>query len=167
MDPVSGDAEHGLGGGAEVPDAAVPRLALQSLGGAVPRQAVQAIGAAVPGLRRVVEARHASVGQPVVYGPEAGGCVPGSHGISIRTPPLYVTQNRRNPQNSPAVSGAVQAAVVAAHLGAGAAHRAGAAGAGAGRLIQHGQVSGRGVRGRPLGGRAPRLPHNGRVGVPE
>lgn len=78
MNPVSGDAENGLGGAAEVPGAAVPRLALQSLRGAVPRQAVQAIGAAVPGLRLVVEARHASVGQPVVCRPEAGRRVPGT-----------------------------------------------------------------------------------------
>lgn len=157
MDPVSGDTEHSLGGAAEVPDAAVPRLALQPLGGAVARQAVQAIGAAVPGLRLVVQARHASIGQPVIYGPEAGGRVPGSHSSSsIRTPP-HVTQYGTNlkPRNSPAVPGAVQAAVVAAHLGAGAAHGAGAAGAGAGRFVQHGQVSGRGVGGGPLGGRAP------------
>lgn len=85
MDPVSGDTENSLGGAAEVPDAAVPRLALQSLSGAVARQAVQAIGAAVPGLRLVVEARQASVGQPVVCGPETGGCVSGSENSSIRT----------------------------------------------------------------------------------
>lgn len=42
------------------------------------RQALQAIGAAVPGLCLVVEARHASVGQPVVCGPETGGRVSGS-----------------------------------------------------------------------------------------
>lgn len=57
--------------------------------------------------------------------------------------------------------------MVAAHLGASAAHRAGAAGAGAGRFIQHGQVGGRGVGGGPLGGGASGLPHNGCVGVPE
>lgn len=85
MDPVSGDTEDSLGGAAEVPDAAVPRLALQSLSGAVARQAVQAIGAAVPELRLVVEARQASVGQPVVRGPETGGCVSGSENSSIRT----------------------------------------------------------------------------------
>lgn len=90
----------------------------------------------------VVEAGHASVGQPVVHGPEAGGRVP-------------------------AVPRAVQAAVVAAHLGACAADRAGPAGAAAGRLVQHGQVGGRGVGGGPLGGRAPGLPRDGRVGVPE
>lgn len=58
-------------------------------------------------------------------------------------------------QNLPAVSRAVQAAVVAAHLGAGAAHGAGSAGAGARRLVQHGQVGGRGVCGGPLRGCAP------------
>lgn len=57
--------------------------------------------------------------------------------------------------------------MVAAHLGSGAADRAGPAGAAAGRLVQHGQVRGGGVGGGPLGGRAPRLPHYGRVGVPE
>lgn len=155
MDPVSGDTEHSLGGAAEVSDAAVPRLALQSLGGAVPRQAVQAIGAAVPGLRLVVEARHASIGQPVVYSPEAGGRVPGSQHRHQDPPVRHPVLNNLKLRNSPAVSGAVQAAVVAAHLGAGAAHGAGAAGAGAGRFIQHGQVSGRGVGGGPLGGRAP------------
>lgn len=55
VDPVSWDAQNGLGGASEVPDAAVPRLALQPLGGAVARQAVQAVGAAVA--RLVVEAR--------------------------------------------------------------------------------------------------------------
>ena len=75
MNPVTGDAEDGLGGGAQVSDAAVPRLALQSLGGAVPRQAVQAVGAAVPGLGLVVEARHAPVRHPVVRSPETGGRV--------------------------------------------------------------------------------------------
>lgn len=75
VDPVSGGTVNGLGGAAEVPDAAVPRLALQSLGGAVTGQAVQAVGATVPGLRLVVEARQASVGQPVVCGPETGGSV--------------------------------------------------------------------------------------------
>lgn len=55
----------------------------------------------------------------------------------------------------PAISGAVQAAVVAAHFGACTAHRAGPAGAGAGRFVQHGQVGRRGVGGGPLGGRAP------------
>lgn len=75
MDPVSGGAVNGLGGAAEVSDAAVPRLALQSLGGAVTGQAVQAVGATMPGLRLVVEARQAPIGQPVVCGPETRGCV--------------------------------------------------------------------------------------------
>lgn len=75
MDPVSGGTVNGLGGAAEVSDAAVPRLALQALGGAMTGQAVQAVGATMSGLRLVVEARQASIGQPVVCGPEAGGCV--------------------------------------------------------------------------------------------
>lgn len=57
--------------------------------------------------------------------------------------------------------------MVAAGLRPGAAHRAGPAGAPAGRLVQHGQVGGGGVGGRSLGGRSPGLPHDGRVGVPE
>lgn len=57
--------------------------------------------------------------------------------------------------------------MITAHLGACAAHRAGPAGAGTGRFIQHGQVCGGGVGGGPLSGCAPRLPHDGRVGVPE
>lgn len=61
----------------------------------------------------------------------------------------------------------MQAAVEAAHLGPGAADRAGPAGAGARRLVQHGQVGGGGVRGGALRGGASRLPHDGRVGVPE
>lgn len=65
----------------------------------------------------------------------------------------------------PAVSGAVQAAVVTAHLGASTAYRTGPAGAAAGRLVQHGQVGGGCVGGGPLGGCAPRLPHYGSVGV--
>lgn len=57
--------------------------------------------------------------------------------------------------------------MVAAHLGASAADRAGPAGAATGWFIQHGQVGGGGVGGGALGGGAPRLPHDGRVGVPE
>lgn len=75
MDPVPRDSQDSLGGAGEVPDAAVPRLALQTLGGAMPRQAVQAVGAAVSGLGLVVEARHGAVGQPVVCGSETGGRV--------------------------------------------------------------------------------------------
>lgn len=56
--------------------------------------------------------------------------------------------------------------MVTAHLGASAVHRSGPAGAGAGRLVQHGQMGGGGVGGGSLGGRAPRLPHDGCVGVP-
>lgn len=41
----------------------------------MPRQAVQTIGAAVSGLRLVVEARHATVGQAVICSPETGGRV--------------------------------------------------------------------------------------------
>jgi len=48
-------------------------MALEPQGGVVPRQAVQPVGAAVSGL--VVEARHASEGQPVVRRPETGGGV--------------------------------------------------------------------------------------------
>lgn len=58
-------------------------------------------------------------------------------------------------EHPPAVSVSVQAAVVAAHLGAGAADGAGPTGATAGRLVQHRQVSGGGVGGGPLGGCAP------------
>lgn len=57
--------------------------------------------------------------------------------------------------------------MVAAGFGAGAADRAGPAGASAGRLVQHGQVGGGGVSGGALGGGAPGLPHHRRVGVPE
>lgn len=99
------------------------------------------------GLRLVVEARHASVGQPVIRGPETGGRISEtkktnryirsstscSHGSAVAT---------SGTEHLPAVSGAVQAAVVAAHLGAGAADRASPAGTGAGRFIQHGQVGG-------------------------
>lgn len=50
VDPVSGHSENRRGPAAQVPDAAVARLALEPLGGAVLRQAVEVIGAAVPGL---------------------------------------------------------------------------------------------------------------------
>lgn len=69
---VSG--QNRLRGGAQVPDAAVLRLALQPQGGAVPGEAVQPVGAAVSGLG--VEARQAAKGGPVVWCPEAGARVP-------------------------------------------------------------------------------------------
>lgn len=68
VDAVAGDAEDGLGGAAEVPDAAVPGLSLQPLGGRVAGQAEG--GAALVGL---VQARQAPVRQPLVQGPETGG----------------------------------------------------------------------------------------------
>lgn len=74
MDAVARDTQDSLGG-AEVPGAAVPGLALQALGGAVAGQvgqAVQAGGAAVLG---PVHSGQAPVGQPLVRGPEAGGRV--------------------------------------------------------------------------------------------
>lgn len=77
------------------------------------------------------------------------------------------SRKQGKPGDPPAVPGAMQAAVVAAGLRSGAAHRAGPAGASAGRLVQHGQMGGGGVSGRSLGGRSPGLPHDGRVGVPE
>lgn len=158
MDAVAGDAQDGLGGAAEVPDAAVPGLSLQPLGGSVAGEAEG--GAALVGL---VQARQAPVRQAVLEGPETGGRVSGwEKDVSSRT-----AQNMENRGDPPAVPGAMQAAVVAAGLGSGAAHRAGPAGAPAGRLVQHGQMGGGGVGGRPLGGRSPGLPHDGRVGVPE
>lgn len=76
MDAVARDTQDGLGGAAEVPDAAaVPGLGLQALGGAVAGEAVQATGAAVEGL---VQARQAPVRQPLVCGPETGGGVSAS-----------------------------------------------------------------------------------------
>lgn len=63
MDAVAGDAQDGLGGAAEVPDAAVPGLSLQPLGGSVAGEAVQPTGAALVGL---VQARQAPVRQAVV-----------------------------------------------------------------------------------------------------
>lgn len=97
MDAVAGCTLNGLGDVAKVPDAAVPGLGLQALGGAVTRQAVQAVGAAVAGLGLVVEAGHAAIGLALLGASETTGRVP-------------------------AVSGAVQAAVEAAHLAAGAAY---------------------------------------------
>lgn len=73
MDPISGHTDNSWGGRAQVPDATVPRLALQSQGGALPGQAVQPGDAAVSGL--VVEAGHAPVGQPVVHCTETTGCI--------------------------------------------------------------------------------------------
>lgn len=74
------------------------------------------------------------------------------------------TQSLETPP-PPAVSGAVQAAVVAAHLGTRTTNGTSSAGAGTGRLIQHGQVGRRGMGGGPLCGRPSGLPHDGCVGV--
>lgn len=79
MDAVAGDAQDGLGGAAEVPDAAVPGLSLQPLGGRVAGEAEG--GAALLGL---VQARQAPVRQPLVQGPETGGRVSGWEGEGQR-----------------------------------------------------------------------------------
>lgn len=165
VDAVAGDTQDGLGGAAQVPDAAVPGLSLQPLGGGVAGQAVQATGAAVVGL---VQAGQAPVGQALIQGPETGGRVSGSEeeeevsGWTFRT-----SVKHGKPGDPPAVPGAMQAAVVTARFRSGAAHGAGPAGASAGRLVQHGQMGGGGVGGRALGGRPPGLPRDRRVGVPE
>lgn len=61
VDAVAGDAQDGLGGAADVPDAAVPGLGLQPLGGSVAGEAEG--GAALVGL---VQAGQAPVRQAVL-----------------------------------------------------------------------------------------------------
>ena len=84
VDPVSRNAVDGLqrsAADAQVSHAAVPRLALQPLGGAVARRAVQAAAAAQPRLRLVLESGQAAEeGRELLFGPVAGGGEPERRG---------------------------------------------------------------------------------------
>lgn len=75
MNAVCGEPQRSLGDAAEVPDAAVPRVEVQQVGGTVSRQAVQVICARVSRSGRVVQVGHAAVRGAVVGRSEAGGRV--------------------------------------------------------------------------------------------
>lgn len=73
MNAVARAALNGLRCDAEVPHAAVPRLALQTLQAAVPRMAVEAVDAAV--LERIIEAQGAPVRETFLDTAITASCV--------------------------------------------------------------------------------------------